>query len=58
MSGCTYEEAINFNAAAIDDDGSCIFVECNDTCPEDINGDGLINTADLLMLLGVFGMSC
>jgi len=57
-SGCTYEVAINFNAVAVDDDGSCIFIECGDTCPEDINGDGNINTADLLMLLAVFGMSC
>jgi hypothetical protein len=29
-----------------------------DPCPEDINGDGTVNTADLLDLLAVFGTNC
>jgi hypothetical protein len=28
------------------------------TCPEDLTGDGLVNTSDLLVLLGVFGTVC
>jgi hypothetical protein len=28
------------------------------TGPEDLNGDGMVNVGDVLMLLGSFGMVC
>jgi hypothetical protein len=31
---------------------------CDDGCPEDLTGDGIVNTADLLDLLALFGYSC
>jgi len=34
------------------DDGSCEFTSCD--CPEDINGDGSITVADVLIILGEF----
>lgn len=53
--GCTYVSADNYDATATVDDGSCIFTT---SCPEDLNGDGLINATDLLQFLGAFGSSC
>ena len=57
--GCTYPDATNFDplAGASIDDGSCMFDTAN-PCPEDLNGDGLINATDLLQFLGAFGSSC
>jgi hypothetical protein len=57
--GCTYADATNFDplSGASIDDGSCLFDTVN-PCPEDLNGDGLINATDLLQFLGAFGSSC
>lgn len=56
-SGCSYPEATNYGGATITlDDGTCIFPDTS--CPEDINGDGVINTGDLTTLLGAFGTNC
>lgn len=33
-------------------------VEEENTCPEDLNGDGLVNSSDLLQFLGTFGSAC
>ncbi|MBI1265938.1 MAG: hypothetical protein GC193_00765 [Cryomorphaceae bacterium] len=55
--GCTYSDADNYNAAANVDDGSCMFTTGSD-CPEDLNGDGIINAGDLLQFLGAFGTAC
>ncbi|MFM1932968.1 MAG: hypothetical protein RL226_2271 [Bacteroidota bacterium] len=55
--GCTYPDALNFNPNATVDNQSCEF-PCSNECPEDINQDGIINAADLLMFLGVFGTTC
>ncbi|MDA0912457.1 MAG: hypothetical protein O2818_05040 [Bacteroidetes bacterium] len=54
--GCVYEDATNYNADATNDDGSCEF-ELN-TCPGDLDGDGLVATPDLLSFLSVFGTTC
>ena len=51
--GCTDPEACNYNAFASIDDGSCE-PPC---CPGDINGDGGMNVADLLVILSEFGCS-
>jgi hypothetical protein len=53
--GCTYPSADNYDAGATEDDGSCIFTN---SCPEDLNGDGVINATDLLQFLGAFGSNC
>ena len=37
--------------------GTC-FTEPSSTCPEDLDGDGLVTVADLLMVLGAFGQAC
>lgn len=36
----------------------CIVEEGDEACPHDINGDGLINVFDLLILLAEFSMTC
>jgi agmatine/peptidylarginine deiminase len=51
--GCTDPSACNFNPLATQDDGSCT-PPC---CPGDINGDGGMNVADLLIILSEFGCS-
>ena len=55
--GCTYSDADNYDAAANTDDNSCMFTTGSD-CPEDLNGDGLVNATDLLQFLGAFGSTC
>ena len=52
-SGCTDSTACNYDENAVVDDGSCEFTSC--TCPEDVNGDGVVSVADILLLLGEFG---
>ena len=52
-SGCTEQNACNFNPEAIVNDESCEYESCS--CPEDVNNDGIISVADILMLLGEFG---
>ena len=53
-SGCTDPEAENYDPSATVDDGSCTYP--ND-CPEDLNNDGQISVADILLLLSDFGCS-
>jgi predicted extracellular nuclease len=55
--GCTYPEADNFTAGATQDDGSCTFTSSN-PCPADLNADGSVTTADLLIFLVDFGGTC
>jgi hypothetical protein len=52
-NGCTDEAACNYDADALNDDGSCEYATCD--CQEDLNGDGVISVADILVLLGEFG---
>jgi hypothetical protein len=54
--GCTYEDADNYDATALIDDGSCTGLA--GSCPSDFNGDGIVNGSDLLLFLGDFGGSC
>ena len=51
--GCTYDFACNYNADANVDDGSCEIASC--ATEGDINGDGVVNVTDLLLLLANFG---
>ena len=50
--GCTYEGACNYDASALFDDGSCIYL------PGDLSGDGDVDAVDLLDFLAVFGLNC
>lgn len=56
-SGCTYQDATNYDETAGVDDGSCTFDIAN-PCPADLNGDGSVSTADLLQFLTAFGQIC
>lgn len=55
--GCTYLEATNYQSFAVLDNGTCTF-EISSTCTGDLNGDGVVNGADLLGFLGAFGSTC
>ena len=57
MPGFTYDVAYNYNPLATGDDGSCI-LECNNTCERDVNSDGAVSVADILILLTQFGTVC
>ena len=43
-AGCTYETALNYNPAATEDDGSCLFDTNN--CDADADGDGICDDQD------------
>ena len=52
-AGCTDSTACNYDSTATLDDGSCEYESC--ACPNDVNGDGSITVADLLIVLSEFG---
>jgi hypothetical protein len=52
-SGCTDPEACNFSEVALVEDDTCEYDSCD--CPADLNDDGVISVADILLLLGQFG---
>ncbi|MEO0405290.1 MAG: hypothetical protein AAF193_10495, partial [Bacteroidota bacterium] len=52
--GCTDDQACNFDPDATQDDGSCEYISCV-FCTGDLNGDNVINAADLLVFLSDFG---
>ena len=56
-SGCTYADASNYDENASVDNGTCEF-DLSNPCPADINEDGSVTTADLLVFLGAFGTVC
>ena len=49
------EAAWNFDGVPLL--GTC-FPSALDSCPEDLDGDGLVTVTDLLMVLGAFGQAC
>ncbi len=55
LSGCTDPQACNYSAEALDDDGSCVY---SAECAGDLNNDGEIGIADLLLFLTLYGNSC
>jgi hypothetical protein len=52
--GCIDPLAENYNSAAGCDNGSCIYLSCDG----DLDGDGFVNTADLLIFLAKYGSIC
>jgi hypothetical protein len=54
--GCDNQSAANYNSEAGCDDGSCLFYASE--CPGDFNFDNQVNVADLLILLGGYGLGC
>ena len=57
--GCTYSDAENYSAIANEDDGTCFFdLTGSSSCVGDLDGNGEVATADLLMFLQVFSTSC
>ena len=56
--GCTYTSATNFLAEASVDNGTCVFDFAGNPCPTDIDADGTTDTADLLLLLSNFSLTC
>ena len=57
-AGCTYAWSSNYNPDVLYDDGSCIEDIVDDPCQADMNGDGIVSTADLLQFLTAFGEEC
>lgn len=64
IEGCTDPQADNYHPIFNADDGSCSYGGTGggdggpNDCPSDLNGDDLIGVADLLILLGEFGVPC
>ena len=62
IEGCTDPQADNYHPIFNADDGTCEYGDGgtggNSDCPSDLNGDDLIGVADLLILLGEFGILC
>jgi hypothetical protein len=55
IQGCTYASATNFNTVATQDDGSCVFEDCNyDSAFDDGYEQGLIDGANSSECLGDF----
>ncbi|MGC6533317.1 MAG: hypothetical protein ACON34_09975 [Flavobacteriales bacterium] len=58
-SGCTYAQALNYDPAAVLDNGTCTFnigpVGCS---AYDFNADGVIGAPDILAVLGAYGTVC
>lgn len=54
IDGCTDATACNYEAIATVDNGTCIPAPCGD-CVGDLNGDGFVSIADVLIILSDFG---
>ena len=60
VDGCMDEEACNFSSEATNDDGSCQYPELgfdcdgNETCPVDVNDNGIVDVGDVLLVLSDF----
>ena len=57
FAGCMNPLALNYTPLATSDDGSCLF-DSGSSCEGDINGDGVVNSGDLLSFLSAFGTTC
>jgi len=57
VEGCTYASALNYDSSASADDGTCEF-DCQDSCPFDADGNGVIGSADLIEFLATYNTAC
>ena len=58
-AGCTYPGATNYNADANCENGTCEFPPfANDLCLFDLDGNGFVGAADLIVFLGVYELNC
>jgi hypothetical protein len=57
-AGCTYAGASNYSESALWDNGTCLFDGGANSCPSDLNDDGLVSISDLLLLLSAYGEDC
>ena len=59
VAGCTYPSANNFDQNASCENGSCDFTPSEEeACILDIDGNGYIGAADLIVFLGFYELSC
>lgn len=56
--GCIYAAALGYNPQAWGDDGSCFWTPEPAACASDLDENGAVTVADLLILLGQFGLTC
>ena len=57
-SGCNSEEAMNYEESAVYDEGAYTDFQIPDSCPEDVNADGVIGILDVLEILGSYDQAC
>jgi hypothetical protein len=57
-AGCMDPAALNYDAEATLPDGGCTYTPPAPVCPEDLDGNGVVGTSDLLVFLGAFGDAC
>lgn len=55
--GCTTPQASNYSPMAMFDDGTCQYGALDD-CPQDMDGNGIVGIADILIVLTYFGVAC
>ena len=53
IPGCMDVNACNYNPDATSDDSSCEYASCQ--CATDFDGNGTVNTSDLLLFMASFG---
>ncbi|MFT5980082.1 MAG: hypothetical protein ACI898_000847 [Flavobacteriales bacterium] len=59
IEGGADNTAYNFNPSAKIDNRFCLHTSGgNGSCPTDIDGDGIVSTSDLLLILGAFRSTC
>lgn len=57
IPGCMYPQAVNYNPTATVDDLSCEFI-CNDSCPGDLDDNGVVGVTDLLLFIAIYSSVC
>lgn len=53
---CTYQSLCGSGTIWSDEEGQCVSLDTQ--CPPDVNGDGLVGVADVLLVLTYYGESC